>query len=126
MNPGDPNLRSLELAADRMGAELREQPVFVGGAVVSLLVTDPAAAGVRPTDDVDTIVRVVSQIAYGRIEQALRNLGFAQDPAASAPICRWQHGSEDDRILLDVMSWRSSTPEIRFFARLASRSSTKR
>lgn len=103
MNPGDPNLRSLELAADRMGAGLRESLVFVGGAVVGLLLTDPAAADVRPTDDVDTIVHAVSRIAYGQVERALRERGFDQHVAEGAPICRWRHGVGDDRVLLDVM-----------------------
>jgi hypothetical protein len=52
---------------------------------------------------VATIVCVVSRIAFDRVERALRDLGFAQDLAAGAPICLWQHGIGDDRILLDVM-----------------------
>lgn len=33
--------------------ELNERAVFVGGAVVSLYVDDPAADDVRPTQDID-------------------------------------------------------------------------
>lgn len=43
MKPGDPNVLLLETVARQLGDGLREALVFVGGAVVGLLITDPAA-----------------------------------------------------------------------------------
>ncbi len=42
MNPNDPNVVMMELVAQRLGDGLREELVFVGGAVTGLLITDPA------------------------------------------------------------------------------------
>ncbi len=50
----DPNLQLLEAAA-RVLEPLLDEVVFVGGCVTGLLITDPAAAGMRPTTDVDVI-----------------------------------------------------------------------
>lgn len=46
MRANDPNLPFLRHIAQALG-ELRQQVVFVGGAVAGLLVTDPLAASVR-------------------------------------------------------------------------------
>ncbi len=72
MNPNDPNVAMLELVADRLGEGLREQLVFVGGAVAGLLITDPAQSAIRPTADVDLIVQAAVRGDYQRVEQALR------------------------------------------------------
>ena len=42
MNANDPNVALLEIVAERLGDDLREELVFVGGAVAGLLDTDPA------------------------------------------------------------------------------------
>lgn len=42
MNPNDPNVALVEVVAQYLGDALREQLVFVGGAVAGLLITDPA------------------------------------------------------------------------------------
>ena len=55
MRADDPNLPHLRRIAEALG-ELREQVVFVGGAVAGLLVTDPLAESVRATRDVDAVV----------------------------------------------------------------------
>ncbi len=99
LNPNDPNVVMLELVAHRLGPQLCHQFVFVGGAVVGLLITDPANPAIRPTEDVDIVAEVLALADYHRIEAALRQLGFTQDMRASAPICRWQVGG----ITVDVM-----------------------
>lgn len=48
MRANDPNLPYLRHIAEALG-DLREQLVFVGGAVAGLLVTDPLADSVRAT-----------------------------------------------------------------------------
>ncbi len=90
LNPNDPNVVMLELVAARLGAELCEQFVFVGGAVAGLLITDPANPAIRPTEDVDIVVEAVVLRQYHAVEKQLRALGFKQDMRPQAPICRWQ------------------------------------
>jgi hypothetical protein len=51
----NPNLRQLIACADKL-QPLLERIAFVGGCVTGLLISDPAAAPVRPTLDVDVIV----------------------------------------------------------------------
>lgn len=82
------NLDMLQIVADALG-DLRETVVFVGGAVVSLYLTDPGAAEIRPTDDVDCIVELVGHGDLAAIETALRSRGFTNDMSKGAPICRW-------------------------------------
>jgi hypothetical protein len=92
-------------AAAALGPLLGEL-VFVGGATVGLLLTDPAADLPRPTLDVDVATHVRSRVAYARPEQRLQDLGFAPDP--TGPICRHIRGP----VILDLMSDR---PEIQGF-----------
>ena len=56
MRPDGPNLPHLRAVARAVG-DLRDQLVFVGGAVAGLLVTDPLADAVRATRDVDAVIR---------------------------------------------------------------------
>jgi hypothetical protein len=63
--------------------------VFTGGCVVGLLITDEAAPDVRPTDDVDVIVELVSRREYYQLEDKLRELGFVQKPHENGLLCRW-------------------------------------
>jgi predicted nucleotidyltransferase len=81
-------LAPLLLVARRLG-ELRDRVVFVGGAVRGLLVTDPAAAPERATDDVDLIVELTSAVEFHRLGAQLRALGFREDTSPGALICRW-------------------------------------
>ena len=78
---------------------LVDQVAFVGGCVTGLLVSDPAAAPVRPTLDVDVIVEAASYVEFAVLEQRLRQLGFHESPEEGAPICRWVSGD----LLLDFM-----------------------
>jgi hypothetical protein len=89
MNAGDPNTASLEIVAEHLGNVLREQLVFVGGAVAGLLITDPALPDIRPTQDVDVICSVVGRSDYYRLGAQLRERGFMEDQRSGAPLCRW-------------------------------------
>jgi hypothetical protein len=99
MNPNDPNVAMMELVAERLGDALREELVFVGGAVTGLLITDPAQPAIRPTEDVDLIVQAAIRTDYQRVEKALRQRGFANDMSKDAPICRWRIAG----VTVDVM-----------------------
>ncbi len=93
-----PNLELLELAAERLRL-LLEDIVFVGGCTTGLLVTDPGAAPVRMTHDVDVIAEIGSYADYTVFSDRLRALGFEEDTSEGAPLCRWRHTG----LLLDVM-----------------------
>ena len=70
LNPNDPNVAQLEVVAHHLGKALRGQVVFVGGAVVGLLITDPAQPAIRPTEDVDLVAQVAARAEYHRLEKA--------------------------------------------------------
>jgi len=89
--------RDLLIRGARSLGDLREKLVFVGGCTTGLLISDPAAADVRSTRDVDVIVEIVSRAEYYALSKRLRSLGFREDPKV---ICRWQH---EDELTLDVM-----------------------
>jgi len=98
MRRNDPNLPTLRVVAQALG-DLREQVVFLGGAVAGLLVTDPLAEGVRATVDVDAVVKA-GQAQFQRLQRELARRGFRED-ADSDVICRWIH--RDSGVVFDLM-----------------------
>ncbi|HSN16459.1 MAG TPA: hypothetical protein VLT61_17630 [Anaeromyxobacteraceae bacterium] len=87
------------LAAARAFGELRDEVVFVGGAIVDLLVTDPAAPRPRFTDDVDVVAEVTTPVEWYALAERLKKLGFREDRREGAPLCRWLAGD----LAVDVM-----------------------
>jgi hypothetical protein len=51
-----------------------------------LLITDSAAADVRPTFDVDAIAEIISYAEYAEFSERLRKLGFQEDAREGAPL----------------------------------------
>ncbi len=94
----NPNLQLLTDAAKLLQPILGEL-VFVGGCATALLITDSAAADVRPTFDVDAIAEITSYAAYAAFSERLRKLGFQEDAREGAPLCRWRQRTTT----LDVM-----------------------
>jgi hypothetical protein len=92
------NLELLVEAA-RLLKPLLGELVFVGGSTTTLLITDKAAAEVRPTYDVDAIAEISSYAAYADFSERLRRCGFTEDASEGAPICRWRQ----KKTILDVM-----------------------
>lgn len=92
------SIELLERAADALGP-LLEEVVFLGGATVSLWITDPGAPPVRPTKDVDIVVEVATPTAFHDFEARLRDRGFAEDQDERV-ICRWRHRGG---LILDAM-----------------------
>jgi hypothetical protein len=68
---------------------LLDDLVFVGGCATALLITDQAAAEVRPTFDVDAIAEITFYADYVAFSERIRNLGFTEDTGEGAPLCRW-------------------------------------
>ncbi len=93
------SIELLERAAEDL-APFLDDLVFVGGATITLWMTDPAAPAPRPTKDVDVVVEVASRGAWHDFEARLRAHGLQPD-AASPVICRWR--GTDGELLLDVM-----------------------
>ena len=84
----NPNLELL-ISVARLLRPLLDDLVFVGGCTTALLITDPDAAEVRSTYDVDAIAEITSYAEYAAFSERLRQLGFAEDQSEGAPICRW-------------------------------------
>ena len=91
------SIELLELGASALG-EIAGEVVFVGGATVTLWITDPAAPPPRPTKDVDVIVEVATRADYHAFEGRLRDAGFRDDGDV---ICRWHKQGSD--LVLDAM-----------------------
>jgi len=98
IRPDNPNLSLLLGAAERL-APLLDQIAFVGGCATGLLLSDPAAAPVRPTLDVDAIVEVASYAEFMALEKRISDLGFHRPHGDGVPICRWVAGD----LILDLM-----------------------
>lgn len=88
----------LQTVANGLG-NLKDDMVFVGGAVAELYASDPAASEIRPTIDVDCVIELHTRTAHAKLESDLRAKGFANDTSEGAPICRFVY--ED--IKVDVM-----------------------
>lgn len=92
------NILMLQTVANGLG-ELKDEMVFVGGAVAELYVDNPAASEIRPTLDVDCVIEISSKLQFARLEENLRARGFKNDMSEGAPICRWIYKD----IKVDVM-----------------------
>lgn len=93
---GHQNILRIKAVA-RALKELGNSVVFVGGATVSLY-ADRETEEVRPTDDIDILVELVSYMDYTAIEEKLREKGFVND-IESKVICRYKIQG----IIVDVM-----------------------
>jgi hypothetical protein len=81
------NIEMLQIVADGL-EELKEEVVFVGGAVAELYADDPASSDIRPTLDVDCVIELSSRLEHAKIEERLRSKKFAHNTSKGAPICR--------------------------------------
>ena len=79
--------------------DLKDQMVFVGGAVVSLYTDDPAADEIRPTADIDMTLNIVNLRHWERVQEQLGALGFHPDPFGHA-ICSYKYKD----IPVDIMA----------------------
>lgn len=94
----DPNNVLLADAAEKL-APFLDEIAFVGGIVLGLLITDPAAAPIRVTTDVDVIAEIVTYADYIAFSERLRQAGFTEDQSEKPLACRWHHGI----VTLDVL-----------------------
>lgn len=78
---------------------IKQDVVFVGGAVVSLYTDDPAADEIRPTQDIDMTLNIVSLSHWEKVQAQLDKLGFHPDPFGHA-ICSYKYKN----IPVDIMA----------------------
>lgn len=67
----------------------RWDPVFTGGAVVGLLITDPAAPPPSRTKDIDIVLEIAGYGEFAAMEQSLRQAGFTQNWLDNMPVVAW-------------------------------------
>lgn len=92
-------IEMLEVVASAL-ADLCDEIVFVGGTIVALLITDPAAPPVSSTKDIDLVVSVTTRYEYSeKLGGRLRALNFSEDSSEGAPLCRWRRNG----MRVDVM-----------------------
>lgn len=82
------NIEMLQIVVNGL-EELKEEVVFVGGAIAELYADDPATSDIRPTLDVDCVIELSSRLEHAKLEERLRTKKFAHDISKGAPICRW-------------------------------------
>ena len=78
-------------------ADLKDKVVYVGGATISLY-PDRETLEVRPTDDIDVIVEILSYNERSKLEEKLRSIGFQPDMDSSL-VCR----CKIQGIIVDIM-----------------------
>ncbi len=78
--------------------ELKEQMVFIGGAVVSLYTDDPSSDEIRPTADVDLTINLLNYADWAQMQERLAQLGFSPNPEGKS-ICSYQYNKID----VDIM-----------------------
>lgn len=81
-------IEALRTVARRM-KPLETKFVFLGGAVIELLVDDPRVSELRPTKDVDVVAEALTTVEFYALESKLRAAGFSHDTSEGAPLCRW-------------------------------------
>lgn len=84
--------------AEALG-DLNEQVIYVGGAVVSLYIDDPAADDVRPTKDLDLSFEVITLSQLEQLRASLYDRGFTQSHEDTV-VCRFRLNDKK----VDVMS----------------------
>lgn len=83
-----PTIEALGVVARRM-EPLGTNFVFLGGAVIELLVDNLTVSELRPTKDVDVVAEVLTTAGFYALEAKLRDAGFVHDTSEGASLCRW-------------------------------------
>lgn len=90
--------------------DLNDQVVYVGGAMVSLYVNDPAAADIRPTKDIDLTFQIATYTKLEQLRESLNERGFYQS-AEDEVICRFRYqGLKIDVMSTESVGWAPSNP----------------
>ncbi len=93
------NLKVVEKVALKLG-ELNEQVIYVGGAVVSLYVTDEGAEQPRPTKDIDISVQISTYSEMDKLRELLASKKIYPAPTETV---MYRYSYED--ILIDFIPY---------------------
>ena len=77
----------IEVVAKGLGP-LKKKVVFIGGATVALYLKGTTNTAVRPTDDVDCVIEIMTRQNYSELQAALEKVGFRHSMEEQVPICR--------------------------------------
>ena len=106
-------MSAIEDAIVKLDAKLRGVPfefAFLGGSVLTLLVTDKSVDPIRVTKDVDIIMNIRTRKEFHKADSELERRGFRHDTRENAPICRWILDDVTVDVLPireEVLGWRS-------------------
>lgn len=92
------NIGAIKRIARALG-DLNTRVVYVGGAVVSLYISDPAAEDMRPTQDIDISLEITTLGQLENLRQELARKRFIQS-AEDTVMCRFHYNG----IPVDVMA----------------------
>ncbi len=93
------SIEIIKMIAKALG-ELNDRAVFVGGATLPFYLPEPYLPQIRPTEDIDVVMEIVSRKHNSINEESLRTKGFTHDTSEGAPVCRWLYRN----IKVDIMS----------------------
>ena len=79
MNNDVINIKDVKVIASAL-KELKDQVIFVGGAILTLYINESGAENVRETMDIDFTLKLQSYKAFSEIQKRLTQLGFQPDP----------------------------------------------
>lgn len=82
---------------------LKDEMVFVGGAIISLYTDDLSAEEIRPTYDVDLAIHLLNYGDWVKLQEKLYDLGFYSNPRGHA-ICNYLY----EKIEVDIMPSKNS------------------
>ena len=106
-------MNTIEEAICKLDDKLRAVPrrfAFLGGSLLSLLITDKTVDAIRVTKDIDVMMDIRSRKDYHEVDVMLEHLGFKHDTREDAPICRWICEDVTVDVLPiheDVLGWNS-------------------
>ena len=106
-------MSTIEEDIAKLDSRLRDIPfesAFLGGSVLTLLVTDKSADAIRSSKDVDIVMSIRTRKEYHMADSELELRGFRHDTREGAPICRWILDDVTVDVLPireDVLGWKS-------------------
>ncbi len=106
-------MNAIEEMIIKLDARLKGVPfdfAFLGGSLLTLLVTDKSADAIRVTKDVDIMMNIRTRKEYHAADTELERRGFRHDTREGAPICRWILDDLTVDVLPireDVLGWNS-------------------
>lgn len=100
-----PPIELLTYASEKLG-DLSKEVVFLGGAIVGLLITEKGGPPPRVTKDVDVAIQLSgSLLDIYALDRRLLSLGFIND--IEGPQCRYLHGTT----VIDVIPVHPGLPD---------------